>query len=75
MLAPLKRTDDKKLPTKKNELIALLVEWGAQGAVVVEEEVAIAVANEATKMRLENLEDAEVAEENDPPSIGMVEEV
>ena len=75
LLAPLKRTDDKKLPTKKNELIALLVEWGARGAVVVEEEVAIAVANEATKMRLENLEDAEVAEENDPPSIGMVEEV
>ena len=75
LLAPLKRTDDKKLPTKKNELIALLVEWGARGAVVVEEEVAIAVANEATKMRLENLEDAEVAEENDPHSIGMVEEV
>ena len=47
------------------------MKWEARGAVVVEEEVAMVVAEEATKMRLENMEDAEAAEDE----IGMTEEV
>ena len=39
LLAPCKRTGDKALPSKRDELLWLLVEWEARGKLLVEEEV------------------------------------
>ena len=71
LIAPFKRDGDKKVPSKKAELIARLREWEARGAVEVEEEVAIVVANAATEIRNES--NASTALLEDEP--GMVEEV
>ena len=71
LIAPLKRDGDSKVPTKKAELIARLREWEARGAVVVEDEVAIVVANAASQIRNESQENTALLE--DEP--GMVEEV
>ena len=44
LLVPLKRPGDKVLPNKKSELLLKLIEWEAQGALTVDEEVALVEA-------------------------------
>ena len=41
LLAPLKRTGDKGVPSRKSELLLKLIEWEARGALSMEEEVAL----------------------------------
>ena len=72
LITPLKRDGDLKVPTKKAELIARLREWEARGAVEVEEEVAIVVANAATEIRNESNASSTALLEDEP---GIVEEV
>ena len=63
LIASLKRDGDKKVPSKKNELITRLSEWEARGVVVVEDKVAIVVVNAASKIRNESLQDTELLED------------
>ena len=65
------RVGDSKVSPRKVELITRLREWGARGAVVVEDQVGIVVANLASKMRNESLQDAELLENE----LGMVGEL
>ena len=55
LLAPLKRKGDLAIPTRKADMLLRLTEWEARGPIVVEEEVAMVVAEAAVALRREDL--------------------
>ena len=72
LLAPFKREGDAAIPTKKADLLRRLVEWEARGAIAVEEEVALVVAEVTNEMITED-KHAKEGEKTD--KFGIIEEV
>ena len=55
LLAPLKRKGDTPIPTRKADMMLRLTEWETRGAIVVEEEVAMVVAEAVVAFRKADL--------------------
>ena len=55
LLAPLKRKGDTPIPTRKADMLLRLTEWEARGPIVVEEEVAMVVAEAVVALRKADL--------------------
>ena len=51
LLAPLKRSGDDAIPSKKEDLLRWFTEWTARGPLQIEEEVAVVMATAASEMR------------------------
>ena len=51
LLAPLRHHKDKKMPMKKGDIVLCLMEWEAQGLLLVDEEAAIVVANTRSELQ------------------------
>ena len=51
LLGPLKRIADRAMPTNKKDLNLHLIEWEADGGLLIEEEVAIVVEESVTEQK------------------------
>ena len=69
LLAPLKRPEDKGLPSKKSELLLTLIEWEARGALTVDEEVALVEA----EVHLESQKEHNISDDEEENQYGAVE--
>ena len=63
LIALLRHHKDKKMPTKKGDTILCLVEWNSHQALLVDEEVAIMVANTRTGLKQREKNDIDLEEE------------
>ena len=69
LLAPLKRKGDAAIPSRKADMLKRLTEWEARGPIIVEEVVAMVVAEAVNELRRADLTD------DDLNGIGRIEQM